>query len=63
MNEKKKRELNALAKLFYRMQGYQADDGYDFSAAHHPSERGCWNQAVIAWVFLKKEPEMMKHQK
>lgn len=62
MNEKKKRKINALALLFYQMSGCHVDSGYDFSAAHHPAEAGCWNQAIVAWAMLKKDSGMLKHQ-
>ena len=47
-----KMELNALARGFYSMMGYQVEEGYDFSKATHPQERLCWNQAVLAFEVL-----------
>ena len=57
-----KSHLNALARMFYKMQGYNVEGGYDFSKANHPQEKQVWNQAVVAWVILKEETAMLKHQ-
>ncbi len=47
-----KKEINALANLFYRMQGCQVEASYDFSKAHHPAERSCWNMAKTARTYF-----------
>ena len=62
MDERKKREINSLAKLFYQMKGCQVFDGYDFSIANHQEEKGCWNQAKVACVFLKNETDLFEYQ-
>ena len=62
MDERKKKELNVLAKLFYMIDGCQVNDGYDFSAAQHPAEKRCWNQAIVACFFLRDETDLLKYQ-
>ena len=62
MDERKKKEINSLAKRFYAMKGCRVKDGYDFSIATHPEEKGCWNQAIVACVFLKNENELLEYQ-
>jgi len=62
MNEDKKNELNALSKLFYQMKGCQVMDGHDFYSSTNPAEKGCWNHAIVACVFLKNETELLIHQ-
>lgn len=51
MNLFQKREINALAQLFYRMMGYTVEDGYDFSKAKHPTEKMVWVQAKVSMDF------------
>ena len=46
-----KTNLNILAKLFYSMQGYKVEDGYDFSTAVHPQEKLMWEMAKISLRF------------
>ena len=55
-------KINALAKMFYSMQGYTVVDGYDFSVAHHPQEQRCWNQAIVAWAVLKDDNSILEYQ-
>lgn len=62
MNKEIKRKINSLAKLFYDSMGYEVKEGYDFSGATHPQEKGLWNQALIAWCFIKQETELLKYQ-
>lgn len=45
--------INNLAWLFYKMDGCNVEQGYDFSKAHHPSERNCWLKAETAYKFFK----------
>lgn len=45
-------KCNALARLFYASLGYQVEEGYKFHEAHHPQERGMWNQAATACYFF-----------
>lgn len=45
-------QTNGLARLFYNSLGYVVPEGYRFDKAHHPQERGMWNQACIAQEFL-----------
>lgn len=57
MNVIQKFEINNLARLFYRMMGYQVEEGYDFSKANHPAEKMVWEQARISreyWHFRFK---------
>lgn len=44
---------NALARIFYQGHGCVVPEGYDFSAAAHPQERGMWNLAVAAFDFIE----------
>jgi hypothetical protein len=53
MNKSQKKQLNKLAGLFYKLQGYEVNADYDFSEAHHPQEISCWNMALIAHDVLK----------
>jgi hypothetical protein len=46
-----KAEVNQLARLYYRMMGYTVEEGYDFSKAHHPTEKMVWQQAKISLEF------------
>lgn len=62
MNVTVKFKINALAKMFYSMQGYNVEDGYDFSVARHPQEQGLWNQAIVAWAVLKEDNSILEHQ-
>jgi len=55
-------KINQLATMFYQMNGYTSPKGFDFQRATHPHEKGCWNQAVVAWSFLKEDAAFAKHQ-
>lgn len=46
-------DCNALARLFYRMQGCVVPKGYRFDQAPHPAESGCWNMAVAAYDHIE----------
>lgn len=46
-------ECNELARLFYKMHGYEVEDGYRFYEAHHPQEIGMWNMAVAAYEHIE----------
>jgi hypothetical protein len=46
-----KKKLNALAGLFYKMQGYNAGDGYEFDKARHPQERAMFEFAKVSKQF------------
>lgn len=46
-----KSDINRLARLYYRMMGYTVPEGYDFSKAHHPTEKMVWQQAEISFEF------------
>ena len=52
MKKKDKDKLNALAGLFYRMNGYNIEQGYDFSIARHPQEIQMWEMAKVAFRVL-----------
>lgn len=45
-------KCNALARLFYKSNGYEAPEGYRFDQARHPQELGMWNLACIAFEEL-----------
>lgn len=45
-------DCNALARTFYRMLGYQVEEGYKFHEARHPQERGMWSMAVVAYEHI-----------
>ena len=57
-----KMEINQLASSFYIMMGKSAGDNFDFSASTHPEEFGCWNMAVVAYAFIRKDNDLLKHQ-
>ena len=38
MDAKKQYEINNLAKLFYRMMGFETTRGFEFSESKHPQE-------------------------
>ncbi len=44
---------NKLARMYYASQGYEVEEGYRFDRAHHPHERGMWNQAALAFEFIE----------
>lgn len=46
-------DCNALARLFYKMQGYQVPNDYKMYDAHHPHEVGCWSMAVAAYEHIQ----------
>jgi hypothetical protein len=62
MDPKIKIVINNAAKLLYRMNGYQVDDGYDFSVASHPQERNMWNSALIMYCFFNEDFSLIKYQ-
>lgn len=35
----------------YRLQGYVVPEGYDFSVAHHPQEKMCYQMAEASWEW------------
>lgn len=43
---------NALAGQFYRMEGYDAGEGFKFYEAHHPHEVRCWRQAMVSYDHI-----------
>lgn len=53
MTEKEKKEINALANLFYRMHGYQESNDFDFSKSTHPQEKGMFELAKASKQFWK----------
>lgn len=48
--------VNRLAALFYKTKGNIVSEGKDFSVSQHPTEKECWNCAVIAHVFILNNP-------
>ena len=51
MDEKLKDRINRLAHLFYKMHGYYAKEGHDFSKQPHPTEKMMWDMAKISLDF------------
>lgn len=49
-----KMRINNLARIFYLMQGYQVEPGYDFSTAKHPQEKAMWNFAKTSFEYWKE---------
>lgn len=52
-NEEIVADCNELARLFYGAMGYVVPAGYRFDKATHPQERGCWDQAAIAFEQIE----------
>ncbi|MCC5641085.1 hypothetical protein LC593_35750 [Nostoc sp. CHAB 5844] len=51
-------QLNKLAREFYAQMGYVVNEGFDFSASHHPQERMCYRMAEIAHEeFMGDRPD------
>ena len=46
---------NKLARLLYKLRGYEVKAGYDFSEAHHPHEIEAFDTAVVAINFLREQ--------
>lgn len=44
-------EVNQLARLFYKMQGYNAPEGFDFTKSKHPTELLMFEYAKISLEF------------
>lgn len=63
MKKNIKNKANALAKIFYGMQGYKVADGYDFSKASHPQEKNCWNMSLVANSFFEGDTFILKYQR
>ncbi len=55
IDDESKEKINRLANLFYRMQGYQVEMGYDFSEATHPQERSMFELAKVSKQFWGME--------
>lgn len=47
-----KENVNRLARMFYASRGHSVEEGYDFSAAHHPQEVEAWNMACASFKFI-----------
>jgi len=52
-NRKLIRKCNALARTFYKMQGYEVPKSFKLYESTHPHEQGCWNMAVAAYEHIK----------
>jgi hypothetical protein len=50
-----KMQLNALARYFYSLQGYNVPEYYDFSKAKHPTEKLMWIQSLASYEFWTKQ--------
>lgn len=46
-----KYRINTLAKEFYKMQGYEVKESYDFSRATHPHEVQVWKMALLSFHY------------
>lgn len=46
-------DCNRLARVFYKMNGYEVPEGYRFDQARHPQERGSWNLAAVAYLHIE----------
>lgn len=46
--------INQLARLFYKLHGYNVEEGYDFSKAVHPQEKLMWEMAELAFEYWSK---------
>ena len=57
-----KAEVNTLAANFYQMGGRKFMGDLDFSKSTHPEEYGVWNQALVAFAFIKKEDWFLTFQ-
>ncbi len=57
-----KLKINDLALTFYKMEGYDSPEDFDFSESIHPHKKRCWNQAVVAWAVLKDDESAFKYQ-
>lgn len=53
MTKNKKARLNALARLLYKMQGYNVEHGYDFEKARHPQEKAMFAFAKVSLDFFE----------
>jgi hypothetical protein len=62
MDEKIKDQINKLAGLFYKSEGYIQDMDYDYSKAYHPQEKGMWNKALIAYCFFNSDFSLLDYQ-
>jgi len=62
MDPELKEEINELAELFYKSDGYRVSAGFDFSESNHPQEIGHWNKALIAYCFFNDEFELLDYQ-
>lgn len=47
-------QLNQLARLFYKMQGYNVEEGYDFFKAKHPQEKMMLEMAKLSLKYWEK---------
>lgn len=54
MTKDHKYALNELAWAMYKLNGYEAKEGYDFSKASHPQEVLMWEMANIAYDFVEQ---------
>jgi len=53
MSKSKIKKLNRLAWLFYRLQGYSVEMGYEFDKANHPQEKLMFEMAKVADRFFE----------
>ena len=63
MTKAKKHEINALARIFYKMHGFDSPEGYDFSTATHPQEKGMFNLAQAAREFYSERVSKRRDRK
>ena len=62
LNTMMKSEINTLSANFYKMAGRKFMPDFDFSASTHPEEYGLWNQALVAFAFIKKDEWFLQFQ-
>lgn len=55
--------INALARHFYEMHGYEVPKGYDFSTAKHPQERLMWVMAFNSFFYWEEMSETKRTKK
>jgi len=49
-------ELNGMANVFYRMQGYEQQKGFDFSSSPHPTEQLMFALAKASYTYWLTGP-------
>lgn len=63
INKEKKDNINRLARLLYKMEGYKVSEDFDFSQSRHPHIKRIWNQACVSHAFILGDDRYLKYQK